>query len=79
MGLNDAGKNNVWRFFDGTKYDVWDKSKEAAWHWGDGGDNSEEQNCAYVRDFGGSEGIFMTDWTCGGDQYGLCEIVTQSC
>ena len=75
VGLNDAGRNNVWRFFDGSKYDGFDQSQQAAWYWGGNHDNAEDQNCAYVYVSGGE--VFMADLPCDFEEYGLCEIVTQ--
>ena len=79
VGLTDEGENNVWRFFCGQEYDGFDESQEAAWYWGSYQGNSADQNCAYVRDDGGSVGITMGDDVCGNLLYGICEVVSQIC
>ena len=79
VGLNDAGENGVWRFFNGDKYDGFDESKEAAWYWYSGEGYTEDQKCAVVYDYGSSDGAGMKDLPCDYLQYGLCEVVTQTC
>ena len=64
VGLNDAGENGVWRFFNGDKYDGFDESKAAAWYFHSGHGFDEDQKCADVADWGDSEGVVMHDYFC---------------
>ena len=79
VGLNDAGENGVWRFFNGDKYDGFDESKAAAWYFYSGQGYTEDENCADVYDYSGSGGVVMYDDHCDYLHYGLCEVITQTC
>ena len=74
VGLSDAGKEGVWRFLDGSKYDP-STEQQPAWGWGVVA-NRDIYNCAYVY---APSGVRMTDQACDYPLYGLCEIITQSC
>jgi len=74
VGVSDAGKNGVWRFFDGKKYDPRNE-QQPAWDWVYL-DDDEKLNCAYAF---GLSWVSMTDASCDIEYYGLCEIITKSC
>ena len=74
VGVSDAGREGVWRFLNGKKYDPGEE-QQPAWDWYNMYAD-DMYNCAYVYVL---SSVYMSDYKCDYDYYGLCEIVTQTC